>query len=123
MTDYKQDVKDSESKASGPECKAMVVWQPVQEIGPGRMKPLLRDWVAKVIFENLPDGLKKLGTSIKEGDVGIIKFAIELLHKLEGEQEDPQVVLESFAELLKKELDRLPAETGDSAGVEAPAGK
>jgi hypothetical protein len=121
MAEDKQDVEDS--KANDPECRELELRRLDLEIGPGGFRSWLREQVLKVIFDNLPKGMKALGERIETGDVAILKYMFELALKLEDDREDQQMVLVSFAELLITELKSLPAETGDETGAEVPAGE
>ena len=114
--------EDKESgKAGDLESRAMTPKRPDPERGLVGVKSWVRDWVVKVIFDNLPAGMQVLGQRIQAGDVATLKFVMELLDRFEDTEEDPQLVLQSFAEFLMTELKCLPAETGDKAGAEAPA--
>jgi hypothetical protein len=123
MTKEMQEAEDS--KAGNSTTPALVSKQLNSETCPGGFNIWMRDWLFSALSESVPEGMAKLRDRIKAGDIAILKFAIEQLLRLESELDDPVLVMKSFAELLLKELERLPAETGDEAktGAEAPAGK
>ena len=95
--------------------------RPDPERGLVGVKSWVWELVVNLIFENLPTGMAALANRIKEGDVTMIKFVMELLDRFADRNEDPHSVLVSFSELLTTSLKGLPAETGDEAGADAPA--
>jgi hypothetical protein len=120
MTEKKEEAKES-GEAGALSSSTMAPKRPDPEKGLVGVKSWVRDWVVKVIFDNLEAGMTVLGQRIQTGDVAILKFVMELLDRFEDVKEDPQLVLQSFAEFLMTELDGMPAETGDKAGAEASA--
>lgn len=80
----------------------------------------LRKAVGEILLKMLPKIMQVLEACIEKGDVSIVKLLFELMFKLEAGKEDPQVVLESLAELLMRELEGTPVEGGTEAetGVE-----
>jgi hypothetical protein len=120
MADKKEEDKES-GKAGDLNSSAMTPKRLDPETGLVGVKSWMRDCFVKLIFDNLPKGMEELGKRIAAGDVATMKFVMELLDRFEDTKEDPQLVLQSFAEFLMTELKCLPAETGDKAGAEAPA--